>query len=301
VVTIFDLLETFVTVVESGSLSEAAKKLHANQPNLTVRIQKLEKELGVNLFDREGKKLVVNPIGRKMYKQTKSLLNMYADIRGEIELYKQPNFGHIRIGGGFQILLTTMAQFLLKFSEEFPKVTYEINEIGPSYEIYRLVDLYEIDFGFVDTKHSYENIESVDLGLDTTTVLVVPKNSEYAQLNEINIEDLQKLQFITFKKGTKIMNYIEDELEQKGVSLKVRMEIDHIELIIKMVEMGMGVSLLPISGGSHILLDKEVKILHVNGLAFTPKPLYFIYRKNRFYPSSFLHFISELKTYFNFK
>jgi DNA-binding transcriptional LysR family regulator len=286
-------------VVECGSVSHAAKKLHANQPNLSVRIQRLESELGVKLFDREGKKLVLNPIGQKLYEQTKALLNMYSDIRGEIELYKQPDHGHIRIGGGFQILLTILPQFLLKFSEALPNVSYEINEIGPSTEIYQQVDQYEIDFGLVDTKHSYENIENVSLGIHTTIGLVVPKNSEISSGGEISIEDLHKLKLITFKKGTKIRKYIEGELEARGISISDWMEIGHIELIIKMIEMGIGAAFLPISTGSEIFMDKDVKVLHVKGLAFTPRPIYLIYRKNRFYPPSLIHFIEKLKAHCN--
>ncbi|WP_433745891.1 LysR family transcriptional regulator [Falsibacillus pallidus] len=295
---IFDLLETFIAVVEQGSLSEAAKQLHANQPNLSVKIQKLEQDLGVKLFDREGKKLILNPIGQRMYEQTKSLLNMYYDIRGEIQLFTQPNFGHIRIGGGFQILLTILPQFLLKFRESHPNVTYTINEIGPSNEIFQLVDQYEIDLGLVDTKHAFENIEVTPLKIDTKISLIVPKNSPLSERKNIEIEDLNKLNFITFKKGTKIMNYIENKLKENGISLTVSMEIDHIELIIKLVEMGMGAAFLPISTGSRIFADKNISILNVNGLEFPSRPIYLIYRKNRFYPPALLEFMEEMNSFF---
>ncbi len=292
-------METFVAVVECGSLSDAAKRLHANQPNLTVRIQKLESQLGVDLFDREGKKLILNPIGKRFYEQTKSLLQMYSDIRGEVELYKHPNFGHIRIGGGFQILLTTMPQFLVNFSQSYPNITYEINEIGPSKEIYQLVDQYELDFGLVDTKHLFEKIESIKLVIHTSIFLVFPINSVYAKHTEINAEDLSQLDFIAFKKDTPIRKYIESELENNDISLSIKMEINHIELMIKMIEMGIGAALLPISTGTKIFDNKEVKVLPVNGLEFTPRPIYFIYRKNRFYPPSLLQFMTEIRSYFN--
>ncbi|MFD1738157.1 LysR family transcriptional regulator [Bacillus salitolerans] len=67
-----DLYETFITVVESSSLSEASRKLHTSQPNVTLRIQKLEKDLDIVLFDREGKKLILNPSGSKLYEQAKN-------------------------------------------------------------------------------------------------------------------------------------------------------------------------------------------------------------------------------------
>ncbi|MEI5906597.1 LysR family transcriptional regulator [Bacillus spongiae] len=295
-----ELLESFKAVVECGSLSSAARKLHTNQPNLTVRIQKLEQDFGVKLFDREGKKLMLNPIGRKMYDQTKTLLNMYDEIRGEITLYNQPHFGHIRIGGGFQILLTSLPPLLLKFSQLYPKVTYSINEIGPSNDLYRLVDQYVIDFGFVDTKHSsFENINTIQLGIHSNIKLIVSKNSIFSGLDTINIKDLEKLSFITFKKGTKLMDFIEETLEENGISLSVKMEIDHIELIIKFVEMGMGAAFLPISTGSDIFEDKHVQLLNVNGVEFKQKPIYLIYRKNRYFPPALEQFMNEVNAHFH--
>ena len=296
----FDLLETFINVVECGTLSETAKKLHTNQPNITVRIQKLEKELGVKLFDREGKKLILNPIGYKMYEQFRSLLKSYADIRGEIELYNQPNYGHIRIGGGFQILLSILPDFLSYFSELLPKVTFDI-KIGPADEIYQLVENYDIDFGFVDTKQSIEGIEHLELGLETKIRLIVSQKSEFSHLEEITKEDLHKLQLITFRKGTKLMDYIEDELEKEGIplnTLNTKMEIDHIELIIKMVEMDLGAAILPITTASQIIQDKDIKLLNVTNLNITPKTISLIFKKNRYFPSSFLKFISEIRSYY---
>ncbi|MFD3447188.1 LysR substrate-binding domain-containing protein [Microbacteriaceae bacterium 4G12] len=298
----FDLLETFINVVEYGTLSEAAKKLHTNQPNITVRIQKLEKELGVKLFDREGKKLILNPVGYKMYEQFRALLKSYSDIRGEMELYKQPNYGHIRIGGGFQILLSILPGFLSYFSELLPKVTFDI-KIGPADEIYQLVKNYDIDFGFVDTRQSTEGIEQLELGLQTRLELIVPKTSELSHLETVTKQDLYKMQFISFKKGTRLMNYIEHELEKEGIlpnELSTKMELDHIELIIKMVEMGLGAAIVPITTTSQIIQNKDVKLLHVIDLNMTPQKIYLIYRKNRFFPASSLQFINEIGTYYKF-
>ncbi|MFD1019702.1 LysR family transcriptional regulator [Thalassobacillus hwangdonensis] len=294
----FELLKTFVAVVENGSLSKAAEQLHANQPNLSVRIQRLEENLGVKLFDREGKRLVLNPVGRRMYKQTKSLLNMYDNMQEEIKLFERPDAGHIRIGGGFQLLSTTLPPFLTAFSDSFPNITYEINEIGPSYETYQLVDQYKIDYGIVDTKHPYENIQTEPLGIQSQINLVVPKHHRVAEEEKLSVEDLNDLSFITFKKGTKIMNEMEERFEEAGVTLPVRMESGHIEMIIKMVEMGMGAAFLPLITGSHILLDKEVQVMNVEGLDFPAKPIDLIYRKNRYYPASLLTFKEQLIQYF---
>ncbi|MCA0985680.1 LysR family transcriptional regulator [Guptibacillus algicola] len=292
------LLETFVSVVECGSLSAAAKKMHANQPNLSVRIQKLEEMLDVKLFDREGKKLILNPVGKKLYEQTKPVLKMVETIQEEMSLYKHPETGHIRIGGGYQILLTTLLPFMDWFTNKYPQVTYEMNEVGPASLIHHLIDQYELDIGLVDTSFTNEQIESIPLGIDSTIKLIVPNSNHYHNQNSISQEELKDLSFIVFKKETKLRNEIDEALRERDISLSILMETNHIDLMIKMVEMGLGVSFLPISTDSHIVIDKRVKVLHVEGLEFQPKLLYLIYRKNRYYPSSMLQFITELKSFY---
>ncbi len=292
-------METFVSVVECGSLSAAAKKMHANQPNLSVRIQKLEEILDVKLFDREGRKLILNPIGKKLYEQTKPVLKMVENIKEEMSLYKHPETGHIRIGGGYQILLTTLLPFIDSFTQKYPQVTYEMNEVGPAPLIHHLIDQYELDIGLVDTSYTNEQIESIPLGINSTIKLIVPNSNNYHQQNSITLEELKDLQFIVFKKGIKLRNEIDNSLKEKDISLSILMETNHIDLMINMVEKGLGVAFLPISENSQVAINPNIKVLHIKGLEFQPKPLYLIYRKNRYYSSSMLQFITELNKFYN--
>ncbi|MBB6453537.1 DNA-binding transcriptional LysR family regulator [Salirhabdus euzebyi] len=291
-----ELFQTFIKVVESGSLSEAARILHTNQPNITVRIQKLEHHLGVSLFDREGKKLILNEIGKKTFNQAKSLYLAYDDLIQDIRQHNNPNHGHIRIGGGFPVLNSILPPFLHDFHKEFPNVTYGL-QIGTSEEIYKLVEQYEIDFGFITTTKEREMIEHIDLGLGTKIFLVVPEGHPYTKSTNISKELLTELPFITFKQSSNYMNFLIDYLGQHGVEIKSTVEADHLEIMVKMVEEGMGASFLPLTENKEYVRNRKVTCMDIDQIDFPIKYIQLIYRKNRFMSPSFEQFISSVTRY----
>jgi DNA-binding transcriptional LysR family regulator len=71
----FEQLQTFVTVAEEGTLSKAAVKLHISQPPLTRRIQELEYDLGVTLFERRPRGMVLTPEGRQFLDHAREILD----------------------------------------------------------------------------------------------------------------------------------------------------------------------------------------------------------------------------------
>jgi len=68
-------LEYFMSVAENHNFSKAAEKLFVSQPNISKYIQELERELGVKLFDRYPRKVVLNRYGRYFYKEVKKILH----------------------------------------------------------------------------------------------------------------------------------------------------------------------------------------------------------------------------------
>lgn len=86
-------LKRFALVIDYGSFTEAARRLHTSQPALTTAVQKLERELKSSLFTHRARHLELTPVGQLAYEQGKQLLLMEADLRqgiGILQRQKQP-------------------------------------------------------------------------------------------------------------------------------------------------------------------------------------------------------------------
>lgn len=119
-------LQFFVTVVETGSFSEAAKACYVTQPAISAAIRKLETELNVKLLERHPRKIVLTEFGQSLYE---SALGVAADIqlaRSNIEALRDPGRGTVRIGIDQTVapnVITDVASALLA---EFPHMRIEI-------------------------------------------------------------------------------------------------------------------------------------------------------------------------------
>ena len=108
-------LRYFVTVVEEGQITAAARQLHMAQPPLSQQIQLLEKELGVDLFIREHRHMELTEVGKLLYERARQILNLSDSARREIRDFKQGLKGTLHIGtvssSGSVILSSAMRDF----------------------------------------------------------------------------------------------------------------------------------------------------------------------------------------------
>src|SRR3954468_22294854 len=90
-------LRTFVTVAELGSVSKAALCLHISQPGLSRQIQELQQELGLRLFDRVGRRLVLTAEGEQLLGSCRNLLGNVSSFSEQAELLKRGDSGTLRV------------------------------------------------------------------------------------------------------------------------------------------------------------------------------------------------------------
>ncbi len=118
---------TFVTVVQLGSFSAAAKQLHKTPSAISKQIAQLEQQLGVQLFDRTTRVLVVTDAGKIYYERSCDIVRRIEDTKIELmEFSGEPN-GLIRLTWANALSCSPITAFLAKFTHQFPKIVFEIN------------------------------------------------------------------------------------------------------------------------------------------------------------------------------
>jgi DNA-binding transcriptional LysR family regulator len=120
---------TFVTVAELGTVSRAALRLRIAQPALSRQISNLEQELGLKLFDRVGRRLVLTGEGEQLLGDCRALLN-YASALGErAQLLRSGDTGVLKVATSPQIIESVFAEFLHEYMRRYPGVQVKLSEV----------------------------------------------------------------------------------------------------------------------------------------------------------------------------
>jgi DNA-binding transcriptional LysR family regulator len=121
-------LRTFVTIAEQGSVSKAALHLHISQPGLSRQLQELQQELGLRLFDRIGRRLVLTTEGEQLLGSCRNLLG-YADALGEqAHLLRSGDTGSLVVAASPIQIESTFSTFLPRYAARYPNVQVKLVE-----------------------------------------------------------------------------------------------------------------------------------------------------------------------------
>ena len=133
-------LKCFVAVYEQGSVSAAAERLHMTQPPLSILLRKLEDELGVNLFDRSGHRLVPTATGELFYLRAKALQANLQAMRRELRETAQGSRGTVHIGCATAASLFIMPRVMEQLLASAMKITVHVHEGETGYLLQRLCE-----------------------------------------------------------------------------------------------------------------------------------------------------------------
>lgn len=122
----FRQLHTFLEIIRLGSFAAAANKLNATQSTVSARIQELESELGVALFDRSQRKIAVTSKGRELIGYAERALELHAEISHHITP-RQMLSGVVRVGVAELVAMTWLPAFVATLHERYPHVSLELD------------------------------------------------------------------------------------------------------------------------------------------------------------------------------
>jgi DNA-binding transcriptional LysR family regulator len=138
---------TFVTVAELGTVSKAALHLRIAQPALSRQIADLEQELGVRLFDRVGRRLLITAEGQQLLGDCRALLACATAIGEHAEHLQVGDTGMLKVAAGPQFIEGALAEFLRHYAQHYPRVKVKLTEAIGWAEIVAMLERGEIHVG----------------------------------------------------------------------------------------------------------------------------------------------------------
>jgi Transcriptional regulator len=139
-------VKTFVTVAELGTVSKAALHLRIAQPALSRQISDLERELGLKLFDRVGRRLLLTGEGEQVLGDCRGLLNYATGVGERARDLRRGDVGVLKVAATPLHIEGVFAQFLHRYAERYPNVQVKVTE-GSGLEILAMLERGEIHLG----------------------------------------------------------------------------------------------------------------------------------------------------------
>ncbi len=232
-------LKTLIAVAREGTFAAAGNKIGLTQAAVSAQIQRLEAELGFELFDRKGRSAHLNRMGHQILLQAQELLRLY-DSLGSTTVGLPPSV-LVNIGAIASVQRSYLPDALAKFHQHCPQCRSRVVP-GLSMELVNLVDAGEIDMAVIIRPpfSLQSDLRWTTLALEPYR-LIVPRDmpgDDWTQL-------LSSQPFIRYDRSSFGGRQVDRFLRQMHFNLHEVCELDELEAIIKLVENGVGVALVP--------------------------------------------------------
>ncbi|MGD9856594.1 MAG: LysR family transcriptional regulator [Planctomycetaceae bacterium] len=236
--------EIFCDIVACRSFSKAAEARNLSQPAISQALQQLEEYLGTMLIDRSKRPFHLTSAGETYYEGCRKLFDGFRRLEDNVQQIGDRVTGRLRIASIYSIGLLQMADFVTQFQAEYPDVETSIEYLHPD-EVYDRLLREEADLGLVSFPRDGGDFACIPWQEQEMGVVVAPEHPLAVQ-NEVAWEDLTGETFVGFTADLRIRREIERRLKKAKVSVTVVHSFDNIENIKRAVEIGAGVSILPL-------------------------------------------------------
>jgi DNA-binding transcriptional LysR family regulator len=289
----FRQLFTFKKIVELQSFTKAADNLGYSQPTVTSHIHALEKHLGVKLFDRIGRKIVLTDTGNQLIKYVSQITDIYTQIE-DMAKDQDVTRGKIKIGAPETLTIYRLEPILREYQQTFPQVDIVLinDSNAPMYEKLKRG---EIDIAFqIAADYEYKDYVAIHLAYESF-VLVANADCKIDSL-ESNPDQLVNECVIYNAKGCIYRIVFEDYLKSKHIVPRNSIELWSIEAIKQGVINGLGISMLPLITVKKDIDEGRLKVvdLHLQSDSVSTQ---LIYHKNKWLSKSMRTWIEITKNH----
>lgn len=221
-----------LTVLEEGSISNAAKKLYISQPSLSQMIHAIEQKYHIKIFNRHTNPISLTFAGAKYVEAAKKILTINRNLTTALNEINDETHGVIRVGISIHRSMYLLPQILPVFTDKYPDVDLQLIEDSSS-KIEELACNEEIDLAFVNPEHQLEELEYLLLQKEQM-VLFSSIETELAKRltpgSEIFISAAKDEKFIALHQGQGVRVIQDKMFSEAAISPKIVVETKSVEV-----------------------------------------------------------------------
>jgi DNA-binding transcriptional LysR family regulator len=258
-------LEVFLAIARAHSYRQAAEALHTSQPGLSQHVQELEGELGVRLFDRLSRGVVLTEAGRLLEERAKRVFATLTDVREVLGELQGLQRGSLLVGASTTPGIYVLPAVIGEFRRRHPGIDLRLR-IANSRVIEEAIRAHEVDLGVVGGHGLAPGEECLAAGLVDELVLIVAPRHRWARRRAIAPPDLATAPLLVREEGSATRGVTERALEQAGIGWRASMELNHTEAIKHSVMAGLGVAFVSVHAVRGEVTSRRLATLRLRGL-----------------------------------
>ncbi|MBW7573207.1 LysR family transcriptional regulator [Caproiciproducens faecalis] len=281
-------------IAEERSISKAAERLYISQPSLSQYILRLEREIGVPLFDRSNVPITLTYAGERYLEAANEFLKIEENISREMDDISQSRRGRICVGVSAFRGGVIVPPIFSRFKKAYPDVELKLVESSNNNNLLDLVQEGKADFAFVSSIN--EDVQSIKL-LDEKVLLAAHANvfseTQRDKMLSVNLLDLKEEPFILLTPGKGIRMIADRIFADYGFHPKIAYETRSIEIAFRLAEADQGCTFIV---ESYYMNQKTTAIncFHLDRGNYS-YPLYLCYKKDAYLSKSMIYFVELSK------
>lgn len=235
-------MKTFHGIVKHGSFIRAAEEMNYAQSTVTMQIQKLETDLGVQLFERE-KRVRLTEAGRQFYDQSLDIVKRMEQMRRNLADLKQGASGHVRIGATEPTASCRLPKLLKRLMSEYPGIRMSVT-IASTPVLCEGLLKGTLDLALCSTPDLGSELYFEPLFKEPFVVLM-PENHPLAGQSTVTPDDLREHRLLITSATCPYRKKLEIIFQQSGIMPPDTMEVGSMTALPSYVESGLGIALVP--------------------------------------------------------
>jgi DNA-binding transcriptional LysR family regulator len=283
-------LRYFQVVAHNQHITRSAEQLNVSQPAISTMIARLEQELGVPLFERSGRTIMLNDYGRAFLLRVNHILLEVDNARDEIQDMLHEKGNTIRLSVTSPQFLQGIEEFMLANPEA--KWNQSV-EILPN--VMHLLESGQVDIGITSPGLCHPGIENTVLLHDRFMVAVHPDH-RLAKQSSVSIADLAKEKFIALQKGFPFRSQVDQLCAEIGIEPDIVMECDHC-LRRELLNTNAGITISSFSAMLRRLYDPKIRFLPIEGVTQS-RDIVLSHLRSKYLSEITISFCNFLKSYY---
>jgi DNA-binding transcriptional LysR family regulator len=239
-------LKAFLAIAEARTFTAAAQRIHYTQAALSMQIKQLEKEVGLPLFLRMPRRVVLTEAGERLIERAHLILREHDAALAELAELAGAEHGRLRVGSASGMVSADALPAILKMLRKGHAHAEVSVRSGTSEELVKKILAGELDLAFVSLPVQARNIETELLSQDQLVAIASPRHP-LARQRVVSAFALAGERLILGERGGNTRRLIDEFFSEAGLKPTVTMELSRQAAIKNMVAAGMGVGIVPLS------------------------------------------------------
>lgn len=270
-------LRIFETVTRRLSYTKAAEELHLSQPAVSMQIRQLEEIIGLELFEKLGKRIQATEAGKELFNYSQAISYQLREAKEVLSAMKGLGRGRLKLAVASTINYFA-PKLLAGFSKRYPGVSLHL-DVTNRKQIIRLLEANETDLVLMGQPPDEIELESTPF-MENPLVVIAPPEHALSKEKHIPLDRLANEIFVIREPGSGTRITMERIFQERGLQMRLGMEITRNEAIKQAVRAGLGLSVVSQHTIELELETKRLAILNVEGFPVMRK-WYLVYRTGK--------------------